>query len=212
MRNTRRQACVARRVPEAGSAIVDCSVDPAASFRYASIMAETLFLPDRGLAQATAALAVAGSLGEVVSILKRTARAIAGSDGIAVVLRDGDASFYVAEDAIEPLWCGRRFPLTTCVSGWAMLNDATVIVPDIESDARVPAGLYRLTSMRSLAMVPIGSPEPTAALGAYWCASVIPDDATVCRLEALAQGAAAALARVRTEPSDTRPAAAPPGP
>ena len=76
-------------------------MDPAASFRYASLMAETVFLPDRGLAQATAALAAAGSLSEVVTILKRTARAIAGSDGIAVVLREGDTSFYVAEDAIE---------------------------------------------------------------------------------------------------------------
>jgi L-methionine (R)-S-oxide reductase len=35
----------------------------------------------------------------------------------------------------------------------------------------VPIALYRLTSMRSLVMVPIGSPEPVAALGAYWCAS-----------------------------------------
>lgn len=103
----------------------------------------------------------------------------------------------MAEDAIEPLWRGRRFPLTHCISGWSILNGQTVIVPDIEFDPRVPVAVYRTTSMRSLVIVPIGVPEPVAALGAYWCASVIPDDATVYRLEALAHRAAAALERVR---------------
>lgn len=163
-------------------------------------MAETHFRPEPGLALATGRLEAARSLEDVVSILRETARAIVGSDGIAVVLRDGEASFYAAEDAIEPLWRGRRFPLTECISGWAILNDETAIVPDLELDPRVPVAAYRTTSMRSLVMVPIGSPEPVAALGAYWCASVIPDDATVCRLETLAQQAAAALARIRIMP------------
>ena len=141
-------------------------------------MDERFLDPASGLALACRRLATACSLEEMVAILRGTARAIAGSDGIAVVLREGDASFYAAEDAIEPLWRGRRFPLTSCISGHAMLDDATLVIPDIESDPRVPIALYRLTSMRSLVMVPIGSPEPVAALGAYWCASVIPDGAT----------------------------------
>ncbi|MGH1570439.1 GAF domain-containing protein [Methylobacterium sp. P31] len=142
-------------------------------------------------------LSVARSVEDIVSVLRSTARDIVGADGIAVILREGDASFYAAEDAIEPLWRGRRFPLTQCISGWAMLHDETAVIPDLELDPRVPVAAYRITSMRSLVMAPIGSPEPVAALGAYWCASVIPDDATVCRLEALAHQAAAALARVR---------------
>ena len=153
--------------------------------------------PASGLVRASRRLATARSLEDTVAILRETAREIAGSDGIAVVLREGDAVFYAAEDAIEPLWRGRRFPLTACVSGRAMLDAATIVVPDIECDPRVPVALYRLTSMRSLVMVPIGSPEAVAALGAYWCASVIPDDATVRRLEDLARHAAAALARSR---------------
>ncbi|MCJ2067243.1 GAF domain-containing protein [Methylobacterium sp. J-030] len=160
-------------------------------------MAETHFRPEPGLALAAGSLEAAASLEEIVSTLRRTARAIVGSDGIAVVLREGDTVFYAAEDAIEPLWRGRRFPMTACISGWCILNGQTVIVPDIESDPRVPLAAYRVTSMRSLVMVPIGAPAAVAALGAYWCASVIPDDATVCRLEALAQQAAAALVRVR---------------
>ncbi|WP_244507805.1 GAF domain-containing protein [Methylobacterium phyllostachyos] len=148
------------------------------------------------MAAATGSLEAAASLEEVVSVLQSTARQIVGSDGISVVLREGDTVFYAAEDAIEPLWRGRRFPVAACISGWCMLNGQTAVVPDIESDPRVPMMAYRTTSMRSLVMVPIGAAQPVAALGAYWCASVIPDDATICRLEALAQQAAAALARV----------------
>jgi L-methionine (R)-S-oxide reductase len=164
---------------------------------YLPPMAETHFRPDPGLALAAGLLEAAASPEEIVSTLRRTTREIVGSDGIAVVLREGDTVFYAAEDAIEPLWRGRRFPLAACISGWCILNGQTAVVPDIESDPRVPMPAYRITSMRSLVMVPIGAPDPVAALGAYWCASVIPDDATVCRLEALAQHAAAAFARVQ---------------
>lgn len=160
------------------------------------MMAETRLRLDPGLARASEQLAAASSIAEIVSVLRGSARAIAGSDGIAVVLREGDRVFYVAEDAIEPLWRGRRFPLTACISGWAILHDETVVVPDIDYDPRVPVEAYRTTSMRSLVMVPVGSPEPVAALGAYWCASVIPDDATIRRLETLAEQAAAALSRI----------------
>jgi len=159
-------------------------------------MADTHFRPEPGMAAATGSLEIAASLEEVVSILRSTAREIVGSDGIAVVLREDDTVFYAAEDAIEPLWRGRRFPVTACISGWCMLNGQTAVVPDIESDPRVPLMAYRATSMRSLVMVPIGASQPVAAIGAYWCASVIPDDATICRLEALAQQAGAALERV----------------
>ncbi len=172
-------------------------MDRSACFHDASQMAERPLDSDAGLVWASCRLATARFLEDIVTILRETAREIAGSDGIAVVLREGDASFYAAEDAIEPLWRGRRFPLTDCVSGRAMLDGATIVVPDIECDPRVPIAAYRLTSMRSLVVVPIGSPEPVAALSAYWCASVIPDDGTVRRLEGLARHAAAALDRIR---------------
>ncbi|MCJ2058207.1 GAF domain-containing protein [Methylobacterium sp. J-048] len=170
-------------------------------------MSEAHFQSDAGLVRATGRLAVARSLAEVISILRDTARDIVGSDGIAVVLREGESCFYAAEDAIEPLWRGRRFPLAACISGWVMLNDETAVVPDIAFDHRVPIEAYRTTSMRSLVMVPIGSPEPTAALGAYWCTSVIPDDGTVCRLETLAHQAAVALIRIDTPAREGGPEA-----
>ncbi len=147
-------------------------------------------------------LETVSSLDEMVTVLRDTARAVAGSDGISVVLRDGAFCRYVAEDAFTPLWKGRRFPLEACISGWAILNARAAVVPDIERDPRVPAAAYRLSSMRSLVMTPIGSPEPVAALGAYWCACVEPDAGTVGRLQALADAATAALARLLPAPQD----------
>ncbi|MCJ2015617.1 GAF domain-containing protein [Methylobacterium sp. J-076] len=151
---------------------------------------------DANLADAAARLAAAGTIADVVAILGDTAREIVGSDGIAVVLREGECCHYVAEDAVEPLWRGARFPMSECVSGWAMLNCRAVVIPDIESDPRVPQIAYSRTSMRSLAMVPLGFPEAVAALGAYWCAYIDLNDDIVARLERLAAAATAALNRV----------------
>lgn len=138
----------------------------------------------------------------MVCVLRETARAVAGSDGIAVVLRDGAHCHYVAEDAIRPLWRGCRFRLEDCVSGWTMLHGRAAVIPDIEADPRVPIVAYRTSSMRSLVMTPIGSPIPVAALGAYWCAYVEPDEDTVRRLQVLADMATAAISRFREPQRD----------
>ncbi|PXW57743.1 GAF domain-containing protein [Methylobacterium sp. B4] len=149
------------------------------------------------LASARARLLAVTSLDEMVSALNATGREIAGSDGIAVVLRSGGFCHYVAEDAIMPLWRGSRFRLEECISGWAMLNGRAAVVPDVWSDLRVPVAVYKSSSVRSLVMTPIGTPIPVAALGAYWCASVEPDDGTVRRLQALADMATEALTRLQ---------------
>jgi hypothetical protein len=112
------------------------------------------------------------------------------------VLRDGDLCFYADEDAIAPLWKGQRFPMTSCISGWAMLNVATAIVPDIEADPRIPLAAYRPTFVRSLVMVPVGVPEPSAAIGAYWSVPRTPTPAEVGNLEALAAATADAIGRI----------------
>ena len=48
-------------------------------------------------------LADAGSMDEVVEVLRQTARDAIGAEGIAVVIREDDRCFYAAEDAISPL-------------------------------------------------------------------------------------------------------------
>jgi GAF domain-containing protein len=138
----------------------------------------------------------AADLGEVGRIVRVAARERTGAQGATFVIREEGRCFYADEDAIAPLWKGQRFPLTACISGWAMLNDETAIVPDIEADDRIPIEAYRPTFVRSLLMVPVGSPEPVAAIGAYWSKRRRPGDDEVQRLEELARLTATAVTRI----------------
>lgn len=149
-----------------------------------------------GLPEIRRRLAAAGSAADVVEVLRTSARAVAGADGIAVVLREEGFCRYVAEDAVTPLWSGSRFPLEECISGWSMLTGETAVVPDIDADPRIPREAYRSKPLRTLVMTPIGRPVPTAALGAYWCAMVEVDHGTVARLGILADLAGQALSRI----------------
>ena len=142
-------------------------------------------------------MASARSIDAVVAILRETARDIVGADGISVILREDGICFYAAEDAMDPLWAGQRFPAGTCVSGWAMIHRETAAIPDIYADPRVPYEAYRPTFVRSMIMAPIGAPEAVAALGAYWAEARDHDPATVVRLEALARSAAVAIENAR---------------
>lgn len=125
-----------------------------------------------------------------------TARRLVGSDGIALVLREGHDCHYVEEDAVSPLWKGARFPMSACISGWAMSNARTAVVADILKDPRIPQELYRRTFVRSLVMAPIGGRAPVGALGAYWAQAYSPSRDEVETVEALADAAAAAIRRL----------------
>ena len=120
------------------------------------------------LLQVAHELSFARDLDTVIAIARIAARQLTGADGVTVVLRNGDDCYYADEDAIAPLWKGRRFPMSACVSGWVMRHDTAVVLPDIYADARVPHEAYRPTFVRSMAMVPVRTPEPIAAIGAYW--------------------------------------------
>lgn len=102
---------------------------------------------------------------EAVTILERHARGIARSQGITVVIRDGDHVVYVSEDAITPLWAGNRFPASQCISGIAINGGQPLLIPDIRQDKRVPLHLYIATFVGRLAIFPIGD---VAAVGVYW--------------------------------------------
>jgi hypothetical protein len=135
-----------------------------------------------------------------------TARALVDADGATFVVRDGEACFYVAEDAIAPLWTGQRFPITECISGWCMLNDEPAVVADLHSDPRIPEQAYRPTFVDNLVMTPVadatGTEEssPVAAIGAYWGSARHRASAVeVDRLRRLAAVTATALARLGPE-------------
>jgi signal transduction histidine kinase/CheY-like chemotaxis protein len=142
-------------------------------------------------------LAAARTMAEVIHILRDTARAIVGADGICVVLREGDLCHYAAEDAMAPLWAGQRFPAETCVSGWAMMNRTSAVIPDVLRDARIPQDAYAATFVRSMIMVPVGLPEPTAAIGAYWSDVRGHYPETIQMLEMLARSGSIAIENVR---------------
>jgi len=142
-------------------------------------------------------LSAARTIDQVAAVIRSSARRISGADGVAFVLRDGDACWYLDEDAIGPLWKGRRFPLTACVSGWAMLNGQTAVIPDIYADDRVPHDAYRPTFVKSLVMTPVRRSDPIAAIGAYWSVERRPSEAEIRKLEVMARATAAALENAR---------------
>lgn len=159
--------------------------------------AQHLNHPQSFLIDASERLAGARTMEAVVEVLRDTARAVVGADGIAVVLREGHRCHYVAEDAVSPMWRGQRFDMGICISGWSMTHLQTVTIPDVRLDSRIPQDAYAQTFVRSLAMAPIGRPDAVAALGAYWSAVRTPDAESVARLESLARLAGLAVENAR---------------
>lgn len=142
-------------------------------------------------------LAEADSMDLVSGVVKRAARALVGADGATFVLRDGDQCHYVDEDAIAPMWKGLKFPLTACISGWAMQYRQQAIIPDIYADARIPHDAYRPTFVKSLVMTPVRTLRPNAAIGTYWAQSYTPSPIEAGWLQMLADSTAVALESVR---------------
>lgn len=139
----------------------------------------------------------AGSMDEIVAVLRDTARAAVGAEGITVVLGHDGFCSYVAEDSVSPLWQGQTFPAERCISGWVMRCAETVAISDVRHDPRIPQEAYAPTFVRSLVMAPIGRPDVVAALGAYWSEVRTHDPDTIKRLESLARLATIAIENVR---------------
>ena len=119
------------------------------------------------IAEAQQKLAMAHGQAEVIEAVRQHARGICQSDGITFVLREGDMCHYVEEDAIGPLWKGQKFPMSVCISGWAMLHGETAVIEDVFADPRIPYDAYLPTFVKSLIMTPVGE-KHIAAMGAYW--------------------------------------------
>lgn len=138
-------------------------------------------------------LALARGVDEIMAIVRGGVRPIVGADGITFVLRDGDKCHYADEDAISPLWKGQRFPLESCISGWAMLHREVVVIEDIYADDRIPHAAYRPTFVKSLVMVPVRSDDPVGAIGAYWSRRKMPSAHEIHVLKRIANSAAVAF-------------------
>lgn len=149
--------------------------------------------PLASLTRAIGAMGRADSQDAVIETLRSTARSLIGCEGIAIIRREGDLCHYVEEDAIGPLWKGHKFPMSACISGWAMLNRRTVVIPDISKDERVPFELYADTFVKAVAMAPVKAADPIGAIGAYWSHTYAPAQWELDVLEALAEAAATAM-------------------
>jgi len=142
------------------------------------------------------ALSMARGLDEIMATVRGRMRQLLGADGLTFVLRDGDKCYYADEDAISPLWKGQRFPLSACISGWAMLHRQTAVIEDIYADDRIPHAAYRPTFVKSLVMTPVRQEDPVAAIGAYWAERMSPSQVQVDILARVANSAAVAMTNV----------------
>lgn len=149
------------------------------------------------LISAVRELSLARDLNSVQEIVRRAARELTGADGATFILRDHDKCYYVDEDAIGPLWKGRRFPMTSCISGWAMMNRQAVVVDEIYADERIPHAAYRPTFVRSLAMVPIRTDDPIGAIGNYWANNYRASNEELKLLQALADSTSVAIENIQ---------------
>jgi two-component sensor histidine kinase len=144
-------------------------------------------------------LSLARSVEEIMATVTPATRRLLGADGVTFVLRRGEHCHYADEDAISPLWKGRRFPMSACISGWCMKRRQPVAIEDIYSDERIPHDVYRPTFVRSLAMVPVRRDDPVAAMGAYWAEQREVAKEELALLQTMANASALAIASVNRQ-------------
>jgi signal transduction histidine kinase len=145
---------------------------------------------------ATSEVSLARDHEGIMRVVRRTARELTSADGATFVLRQGDHCYYADEEAIEPLWKGKRFPMRLCISGWVMLNRTSTIIEDIYDDPRVPIDAYCETFVKSLAMVPIRKAAPIGAIGVYWAERHAPTAEQMGLLQGLAEAVSVAMQNV----------------
>lgn len=127
------------------------------------------------------------------------ARKLTGAEGATFILRDDDMCHYVDEDAISPLWKGKRFPMHICISGWAMLNKEAVIIENIYEDGRIAIDAYSPTFVKSLAMVPVNVIDPIAAIGVYWSSKTRPTQMHMKMFKAFSEAVAQVLKKIKAD-------------
>lgn len=148
----------------------------------------------------------------VTEVMSGAVRALLGADGACCVLREGELVYYADEDAVGPLWKGRRFPLGECVCGWAIARREPAVVRDALSDPRAPRRLYERTFVRGLAAMPVGMDAPVGALAACWARPHRATAEELRALRALADLAALALMAGRGENGMMAPCSTPVSP
>ena len=138
------------------------------------------------LAGAIAEIVTQSDPDAVMKIVKRAARRISRAQGVTLAFRQDNECYFAGEEAIAPLFKGMLLPLTGCINGWSILHNETVIVSDILQDDRIPQDQFSSSFVRSLAVFPVGTSAPFAAIGCYWSDVHEPSQEVVRLLESLA--------------------------
>lgn len=138
-------------------------------------------------------LSNSNQLETITQTVAEAARQLSGADGATFVLRDDNKCYYADENAISPLWKGKRFAAELCISGWCMINRKVVVIQDIYQDPRIPVDAYRPTFVKSLCVVPIRAESPIGAIGIYWSTVNEPSAEDIKLLQVLANSSAVAL-------------------
>jgi diguanylate cyclase (GGDEF)-like protein len=143
-------------------------------------------------------LSLARTLTDVHRLVGQAARELTGCDGATFILREGAYCYYADENAIAPLWKGRRIPSAACISGWVMQHRSAIGIADIYEDPRISREMYHSTFVKSLAMAPIRAADPIGAIGVYWADRHDTTRTEMLLLQALADSTSIAVQNVVT--------------
>lgn len=149
------------------------------------------------LLEAVHALSLARHLEDIQRIVCMVARDLIDCDGSMIALRDGAYCYYAEEDAVEPMWKGRRVERQGSISGWVMENLRPAVVTNITADPRSGQEADDPAFVRSLVMVPIGKHEPLGTIGVCWASRREPTDNELRLLQALADSTFMAMENVQ---------------
>jgi hypothetical protein len=102
-----------RRTPDQKDTDATAEASPARAVNVRARLSAT-----EKLVEAAQELSTVRDLTSIMAVVRRAARELTNADGATFVLREGDLCIYADENAISPLWKGRRFPISDCISGW----------------------------------------------------------------------------------------------
>lgn len=123
---------------------------------------------------------------DITSTLKTAAKRLIHCDASCIIMRVDEDCHYIDEDSEQPLWKGMKFPLDNCITGWVIKHGSTAVIPNIYDDARVPADLYRHTSIQSMMAAPLKNQNVQGAISVYWTERHSPSAAEIHILDTLA--------------------------
>lgn len=115
-----------------------------------------------------ARLEAAVTLDDAIAIVAASARRVAAADGVTIMRKVDETVVFAGGDRINQHYGNRAFPITSGISGMAILRNRPIIVPNIALETRVTLNPIATGIVQSVAMFPVGKPLPIAAMGAYW--------------------------------------------